>query len=340
MLPREAPGQPSPDPDADPPTRAVDASDPDRLVDRYRTMVRIRAFEEAVAQQFRAGEVHGFVHTSIGQEAAAAGACALLRDGDLLTTTHRGHGHCLARGADPAAMMAELFGRDTGSCRGRGGSMHLAQADLGILGANGIVGAGIPLAVGAALAARAAGEGAVAVTFFGEGAVHTGAFHEGVCLAVAWQVPVVFVCENNQYAEFTRSAGAWNGPPVADRAASYHLPVARADGNDVVAVETALAPLVAAARAGGGPAFAELVTYRVSGHYEGDATPYREAAELERWQAADPIARARAGLEDAGRLPEADRIDAEAAAEIEAAVGAALDAPYPDAGTLLEWVYA
>jgi TPP-dependent pyruvate/acetoin dehydrogenase alpha subunit len=237
-------------------------------------------------------------------------------------------------------MMAELFGRVTGSCRGRGGSMHLAQAELGILGANGIVGAGIPLAVGAALAARARGAGGVAVTFFGEGAVHAGAFHEGMTLAVAWRAPVVFICENNHYAEFTASHGSWNGPTVTARAGSYNMPVVRADGNDVFAVEAAVAPLVEAARAGGGPAFAELVTYRVGGHYEGDATPYRDDAELERWRQADPLLRARAGLTEPRDRSAADEIDREAGEELDAAVRAALEAPYPDPATVLDDVYA
>lgn len=297
-------------------------------------MARIRVFEQAVGQRFRNGDIHGFVHTSIGQEAIAAGVCSLLRDGDYLTTTHRGHGHCLARGADPTAMMAELFGRETGSCRGRGGSMHIAQADLGILGANGIVGAGIPIAVGAALAVRASAAGGVAVSFFGEGAVHSGAFHEAMVLAVAWQAPVVFVCENNHYAEFTPTAGAWNGPTVTSRAASYNLPAITADGNDVFVVEASVGPLIEAARAGGGPQFAELVTYRIGGHYEGDATAYRDEAELALWQAADPLLRA--GVELG---VEADTILEEARQEIEAAVLTALDAPYPDPATVLENVY-
>lgn len=324
-----------------PPTAAVDpAGDVPHLLALYRTMARIRAFEMAVGQRFRNGDVHGFVHTSIGQEAVAAAVCGLLGDGDYLTTTHRGHGHCMARGADPTAMMAELFGRETGSCRGRGGSMHLAQADLGILGANGIVGAGLPIAVGAAMAARAAGHGGIAVAFFGEGAVHTGAFHEALGLAVAWQAPVLFVCENNQYAEFTPSRDAWNGPAVVDRAASYNIPAVQTDGNDVCAVEATVRPLVEAARGGGGPQFAELATYRIGGHYEGDAAPYRDEAEVALWQAADPLLRVRAALTDPADLEAADRIDREAGDEIDAAVAAALAAPYPDPSALLEGVYA
>jgi TPP-dependent pyruvate/acetoin dehydrogenase alpha subunit len=319
---------------------SASAEDGDRLLERYRTMARIRAFEEAVGERFRGGDIHGFVHTSIGQEAAAVGVCATLRDGDYLTTTHRGHGHCIAKGADATAMMAELFGRETGTCHGRGGSMHLAQADLGILGANGIVGAGIPIAVGGGLAAQAAGQGAVAVAFFGEGAVHSGAFHEAVGLAVAWQVPVIFACENNHYAEFTSSHGAWGSPRLVDRAGSYGLPAITVDGNDVLGVEQSLEPLVAAARGGEGPSFVELVTYRMGGHYEGDATPYREDEEVTRWRAADPLTRARLALGALGRIDEADAIDADAHDEIAAAVSEALQAPYPDPSTVLEHVRA
>jgi TPP-dependent pyruvate/acetoin dehydrogenase alpha subunit len=315
--------------------------DPALLVTRFRIMARIRAFELQVGRHFREGNIHGFVHTSIGQEAVAAGVCAALAPTDMITTTHRGHGHCLAKGANPDAMMAELFGRESGTCRGRGGSMHLAQGDLGILGANGIVGAGIPIAVGAGLAAALAGRGAVAVAFFGEGAVHCGAFHEGLVLAVAWQAPVIFICENNGYAEFTRSVGAWGGPEPADRAASYGLPTRVVDGGDVLGVEDAVTPVVESARSGGGPAFLEMRTHRLGGHYEGDSQPYREDDELAQWQALhDPIANVRVVLERSGRADEAAAVVESAEAEMDAAVENALAAPYPDAETLLEYVGA
>lgn len=317
---------------------ATTPADLDRLLERFSLMARIRAFEDRVGRRFRDGEIHGFVHTSIGQEAVAAGSCAPLRRTDMFTTTHRGHGHCLAKGADPVGMMAELFGRETGTCRGHGGSMHLAQADLGILGANGIVGAGIPLAVGAAFAARSRGEGDVALAFFGEGAVNCGAFHEGVVLAVAWQAPVVFVCENNQYAEFTASEGAWGGPQIVARAGSYGLPAASVDGNDVLAVEAAVADAVDGARAGRGPSFLEMRTYRMSGHYEGDAEPYRADDEVEAWRERDPLDRARSVLVGGGRAAEADELLESASAEMDAAVEAALAAPYPDPSTVLEYV--
>jgi TPP-dependent pyruvate/acetoin dehydrogenase alpha subunit len=316
----------------------MDDGDREPLLERLRVMALIRAFEEEVGRQFRAGNVHGFVHTSIGQEAVAAGACVTLGRDDLITTTHRGHGHCLAKGADPEPMMAELFGRATGTCRGRGGSMHLADARLGILGANGIVGAGIPLAVGAALAARLDGSGRVAVAFFGEGAVHSGAFHEGLVLAVAWRAPVIFVCENNQYAEFTRSEEAWGGPGVVERAGGYGIPAASVDGNDVGAVEAAVAAAVDAARSGSGPAFLEMRTYRMGGHYEGDAEAYRAEGEREEWAERDPIARARRRLAEAGVVADAEAAIEGARAEIARAVEGALAAPYPDPATVLEHV--
>ena len=311
----------------------------DVLLARFAVMARIRAFELQVGRCFRDGHIHGFVHTSIGQEAVAAGVCTVLRRTDLITTTHRGHGHCLAKGADPEAMMAELFGRQTGTCHGRGGSMHLADANLGILGANGIVGAGIPIAVGAGLAASAAGEGAVAVALFGEGAVHCGAFHEGLVLAVAWQAPVVFVCENNGYAEFTASAGFWGGPAPADRAASYGLAARSVDGSDVVRVEDAMRTATEAVRAGEGPAFLEMRTHRLAGHYEGDAQEYRDERELERWRGEhDPLARLQAVLEERGHGEAARAVVTSAEAEMDAAVEKALTAPFPEPSTVLDYI--
>lgn len=317
----------------------VHSANDDVLLARFHVMARIRAFEVRVGRSFRDGHIHGFVHTSIGQEAVAAGACAALRPGDLITTTHRGHGHCLAKGADPEAMMAELFGRETGTCRGRGGSMHLAEASLGILGANGIVGAGIPIAVGAGLAAQAAGEGAVAVAFFGEGAVHCGAFHEGTVLAVAWQAPVLLICENNGYAEFTASAGNWGGPDPVARAASYGLVARSVDGSDVVAVEAAVRDVVEAARAGQGPGFLEMRTQRLGGHYEGDAQEYRDEGELQRWRDEhDPLAQLQAVLEERGRGEPARAAVASAEAEMDTAVEKALAAPFPESSTVLDYI--
>lgn len=304
------------------------------LTDMYAVMARIRSFEERVGRHFRDGDIHGFVHTSIGQEAVAVGACGSLEQADAITTTHRGHGHCLAKGADPTAMFAELFGRATGLCSGRGGSMHIADPALGILGANGIVAAGIPLAVGAAMAARGLDDGRVAVAFFGEGAVHAGAFHEAVTLAVAWQVPVLFVCENNGYAEFTRS-GSWGGPELTDRVGGYGMAAESIDGGDPVAVREAVGERVRHARSGGGPSFLEARTVRFGGHFEGDAQAYRSEEEMAQRERHDPLARAR----DAVGADVADSLVADAEREMDEAVAAALQAPYPDAAGVDDFVY-
>jgi TPP-dependent pyruvate/acetoin dehydrogenase alpha subunit len=305
------------------------------LRDLYETMARIRAFEERVAKHFRDGDIHGFVHVSIGQEAVAAGACAALEHDDLITTTHRGHGHCIAKGADPERMFAELFGRATGLCGGKGGSMHIADPGLGILGANGIVGAGIPLATGAGLAARVLGDGRVALAFFGEGAVHCGAFHEGVTLAVAWSLPVLFVCENNGYAEFTRS-DAWGGPPLIARAESYGLSAVAVAGDDPIAVQRAVAEGAARARRGEGPSFVEARAVRFAGHYEGDPQEYRSEEEIAAREQHDPLLLSRDGLGEEA----ADQLRQAAEEEMAAAVAAALDAPYPDPDSVTDDVYA
>src|SRR5581483_6403877 len=236
---------------------------------RYRRMVRIRRFEERVSVLYRDGEVPGFVHLSIGQEASAVGATWPLREADVITSTHRGHGHCVAKGLDPSGMFAELMARDAGTNRGRGGSMHIADPSLGIFGANGIVAAGLPIAVGAAVASRQRGDDAVTVAFFGDGAVAAGAFHEAVNLAAVWHLPVVFFCEHNGYAEFS-AAAAQHAAPLAQRAAGYGVDFVALDGNDVVATASAMVDMVAAIRAGGGPVIVEAVTYRHHGHYEGD----------------------------------------------------------------------
>jgi TPP-dependent pyruvate/acetoin dehydrogenase alpha subunit len=313
----------------------------DTRLEDFRSMARIRAFEERVSRYFREGKIPGFVHVSIGQEAIAAGVCGALEDRDFITTTHRGHGHCLAKGADPVGMMAELFGREGGTCRGRGGSMHIADPSLGILGANGIVAAGMPLAVGAALSALRQGTGAVAVAFSGEGSVHSGAFHEAAALAVLWQVPMIFVIENNHFSEFTYSDGMWRGSPLLDRALGYGMDSAvRIDGNDVVAVREAAESAIASCRAGGGPVLIEALTYRIHGHYEGDAVPYRDADEFAKWQALDPLQRTLADLTEAGQRDDAQRRLDDAGTEMDRAVELGLASPYPDASTVLEDVYA
>jgi 2-oxoisovalerate dehydrogenase E1 component len=258
------------------------------VVEMHRRMLVIRGFEERVAALYRDGEVPGFVHLSIGQEAAAVGACWPLGDHDVITSTHRGHGHCLAKGLDALGMFAELMGKDAGTNRGRGGSMHIADPTIGIFGANGIVGAGLPIAVGAATAAQLRGDGSVAVAFFGDGAVAHGTFHEAVNLAVVWRLPVVFFCENNGYAEFS-PASAQHAAPLERRAAGYGVDHVAVDGNDVVATAAAMGSAVEAARAGRGPVIVEAATYRWHGHYEGDPERYRAADEVREWQARDPL---------------------------------------------------
>src|SRR4051794_14970079 len=233
----------------------------------YRRMVLIREFEQHVAALYRDGEVPGFVHLSTGQEAAAVGACWPLRPADVITSTHRGHGHCIAKGLDPLGMFAELMAKEQGTNRGRGGSMHIADPAIGIFGANGIVGAGLPIAVGAAAASQLRADDAVAVAFFGDGAVAHGTFHEAVNLAAVWRVPVIFFCENNGYAEFS-PASAQHAASLERRAAGYGVDYVAVDGNDVVATAAAMQDVVAAVRAGRGPAIVEAATYRWHGHYE------------------------------------------------------------------------
>jgi TPP-dependent pyruvate/acetoin dehydrogenase alpha subunit len=317
----------------------AEVTDP-RLED-LREMARIRAFETRVARQFRDGEIPGFVHVSIGQEAVARGVCSVLGEHDYITTTHRGHGHCIAKGADPNAMMAELFGRATGTCGGKGGSMHIADPRFGILGANGIVAAGLPIAVGAALAARRRGGGAVAVAFAGEGSVHGGPFHEALTLAVLWSAPVVFVIENNQFSEFTRSEEIWRGASLVKRALDYGLQGAeRVDGNDVAAVREATARAVATAREGAGPSLIEALTYRVHGHYEGDATPYRDEEEFRQWLDRDPLELLARVLREEGLGAEVEAALAAPEEEMDRAVEQGLAADYPPQSALLEDVYA
>jgi 2-oxoisovalerate dehydrogenase E1 component len=293
------------------------------LLELYRRMLVIRGFEERVSALYRDGEVHGFVHLSIGQEAAAVGACWPLGRHDVITSTHRGHGHVLAKGLEPPAMFAELMGKEEGSNRGRGGSMHMADPQFGIFGANGIVAAGLPIAAGAATAAQLRGNGSVAVAFFGDGAVAAGAFHEAVNLAAVWRLPVVFFCENNGYAEFS-PAPTQHAAPLERRAAGYGVDYRAVDGNDVVATASVMGGVVSAVRAGGGPAIVEATTYRRHGHYEGDPERYRSAEEVQEWEERDPL------LLHARRLRSAGVSD-DAIAALEAAVSRDLDAAVEEA---------
>ncbi|HEU4657479.1 MAG TPA: thiamine pyrophosphate-dependent dehydrogenase E1 component subunit alpha [Capillimicrobium sp.] len=263
--------------------------DAEVLVGLYERMLLIRRFEERASEYRLAGHIPGFLHPCIGQEASAVGTCAALRPDDVILSTHRGHGHMLARGADPGRMYAELYARTEGYNRSKGGSLHMIDTELGFLGANGIVGGGIPIAGGAALQQKRRGQGGVAVSFFGDGAVNQGAFHEVLNLCSLWKLPAIFVCENNLYGEFTSQAEQAPVPDVADRAAAYAMPGVIADGNDVLDVREKVLEAVGRARAGDGPTLVECKTYRHRGHYEGDMCTYRPEGELEQWLERDPI---------------------------------------------------
>ena len=307
----------------------------------HRTMVRIRVFESRVTELFVAGQLPGFVHTYLGQEAIAAAVCESLRTDDYITSTHRGHGHAIAKGMRTDRLMAELFGRETGANRGRGGSMHVADFSLGMLGANGIVGGGFGIAAGAGLSALHRGSGQVAVCFFGDGGTNKGSFHETLNFASVKALPVVFVCENNQYAQFTAIARTSAVDDLASRAAAYAMPGSTVDGNDAGAVFAATGSAIETARGGGGPALLICVTYRHGGHYVGDAEVYRSAAEVEEWRAADPITRLESALIGAGRLDvaEIESVWEEARAETAAAEEFAVASPDPPPETALRYVY-
>lgn len=316
--------------------------DKEKLVWMYRKMVEIRTFESKVAELFAAGKIPGFVHLYIGEEAVAVGACANLKDTDFITSTHRGHGHCIAKGGRMDLMMAELFGKETGYCKGKGGSMHIADVEIGILGANGIVGGGLGIAPGAGLSAKMRGTDQVTICFFGDGASNQTTFHEGINLASAWKLPVIFVCENNQYGISLHQSKHQNINDVADRATAYGIPGVVIDGNDVMAVYEAVGEAVKRARAGEGPTLIECKTYRWRGHFEGDPQVYRSQEEIEEWKAKDPIPRFEALLAEMGVLTaeEAEAIKKEVAAEVEAAVEFAEKSPEPAPEAALEDLYA
>jgi TPP-dependent pyruvate/acetoin dehydrogenase alpha subunit len=311
----------------------VTAPTPDQLRGALRLMWRIRAMEEHVGRLKRAGEVHGLIHLSVGQEGVAAAVCGQLRDDDVVYSGHRAHGHTLAKGAPLMALMAELMGRVDGLCKGLGGSMHLVDAEHGMLGATGVVGGNIPMALGSALAARTRGSDAVAVVFFGDGAVQAGQFTESVNIATLWKLPVVFVCENNGFAEFSPRSAHTNVERVSDVVAPYELPRETVDGNEVAAVWTVFGRLLADVRAGEGPALLECLTYRLRGHYEGDPDRYREAVSKAEWQEKDPILRLQRNGAADGWLSDGEPAELEAAAraEVEEAVVAAQRSPFPDA---------
>jgi acetoin:2,6-dichlorophenolindophenol oxidoreductase subunit alpha len=300
-----------------------------------RTMWRIRLFEERVGQLKRADEVHGLIHLSVGQEGVAAGVCTQLNPDDAIYSGHRAHGHAIAAGAPPDRMMAELMGRVDGLCKGLGGSMHLVDAEHGLMGATGVVGGNIPMALGSALAARMGDGQQVAVVFFGDGAVQAGHFNESINLATLWELPVIFVCENNGFAEFTPRSAHTTVERVSDVVAPYGLTRETIDGNDAVAVWETFGEFLASARAGQGPLLLECLTHRLRGHYEGDPAHYRQALEAEDWQAKDPILRLQRFLEI-----ETDEIERQAQAEVEAAVEFARASPFPPADLVAELTYA
>ncbi len=305
-------------------------------------MHRIRRFEEAAEDSYIRGLSYGTMHLSIGQEATAVGMCAPLSDADYITSTHRGHGHCIAKGAELTPMFAEFLGRETGYCKGRGGSMHIAEPAKGNLGANGIVAGGLPIAVGAALSAKKRRTGAVAVAFFGDGANNEGAFHEAMNLASIWKLPVVFVCENNQYAMSTAMERATAVANVADRASAYGVPGVMVDGNDFAAVAAAAFEATDRARAGDGPTLIEAKTYRTRGHSRSDRNRYRTREEIDAWTARDPIARFEKEILAFGLAGEGEvkAIAAEVEKEMAEAVAAASASPWPSVADLTRDVYS
>ena len=314
----------------------------DTLLEMYRRMVRIREFELASIDLFKRGQVKGAVHPYIGQEASGVGVCMALRQDDLIAGTHRSHGHNLAKGADSKRMMAEILGKETGYCKGRGGSMHIAAFETGSLGALAVVGAGIPLAVGAALAFKMKGEDRVAVPFTGDAGSNTGNWHEGVNMASIWNLPVVFALENNHYGVSTNIEYSTNVDDLSIRAQSYGIPGVRVDGFDVVAVYEAAVAAVERARRGEGPTLLVTESYRFEGHYAGEPEVYRERSEVAEWRKNDPIPRFRKQLIENGSASEAelDAIDAEIKQEMVEAVKFAQESPQPDPATAMDYIYA
>jgi pyruvate dehydrogenase E1 component alpha subunit len=313
----------------------------ERMLRIYSMMNDIRKFEEKALSLFEANKLRGSVHLYIGQEAIAATVCSRLSDQDMITSTHRGHGHCLAKGAEPGRAMAELMGKATGYCKGRGGSMHIADLTKGNLGANAIVGGGIPIAVGGALAAKMKGTGQVAVAFFGDGASNQGTFHEAINLAAVWKLPVVFVCENNEFGISVHVSESTSVKDISDRAAGYGIPGESVDGNDVFAIDEAFGKALERAKSGGGPTLIECKTYRWLGHWTGDPQVYRTREQVEAWKKKDPIKRLREHLvakklSDTGAL---DAIEEASRRKIDEAADFAMNSPDPDPSTVMDDVY-
>ena len=314
---------------------------PGLALDIHRTMVRIRVFESRVEELFKAGKLPGFVHTYIGQEAIAAGVCAALNRDDYITSTHRGHGHAIAKGMELGPIMAELYGKATGACRGRGGSMHVADFSVGMLGANGIVAGGLGIAAGAAFSARYRGTRQVAVGFFGDGGINKGTFHEALNFAATHRLGVVFVCENNQYAQFTSRLRTTSVKDLSVRASAYGIPGVTVDGNDAAATYREASEAAGRAREGGGPTLLNMETYRFGGHYVGDAEVYRASAEVDAQRQADPMLRWERTLTDEGLITAGlgEAVWVEAGEEVSAAVRFAEESPYPEGSTALENVF-
>ena len=315
----------------------------DVVVDIYTRILRIRRFEEEVARLFRQGQLPGFVHLYIGEEAVAAGVCAALTDEDTIISTHRGHGHVIAKGGDIKRMMAELFGKSTGYCKGKGGSMHIADFDIGMLGAIGIVGGGLPIAVGAGLSAWYTNSDRVSLCFFGDGAANEGSFHESLNLASTLTLPVVFVCENNQYGEFTPAANAMNIENIADRAVGYGIPGVVADGVDALEMYRVASAAVQRARNGGGPTLIEAKTHRRGSHAEGEEAflggqTYRDEAETAAAQANDPLLLLHTYVSENNILPanQLEALDAQITLAVQEAVEAARNSPEPAIETIFE----
>ncbi len=311
------------------------------LIEIYRKMFKIRSFEERVFELYAQNLVPGTIHLYVGEEAVAVGVCSSLRKDDFITSTHRGHGHCIAKGADPKGIMAEILGKKTGHCKGKGGSMHIADFKVGMLGATAVVGAGLPIAMGAGLSIKLRGKDNVAACFFGDGASNQGTFHEAINMSAIWRLPVVFVCENNIYAMGTRQSTVMLVENIADRAVAYGIPGFVVDGNDVLAVYKAASKAVEKARKGDGPSLIECKTYRHKGHSRIDPAKYRPKEEVEKWLRKDPVKQFKKKLLEGNVLTETDieRIEKEVLAEIEEAVDFAMESPYPDQEEALEDVY-
>ena len=313
----------------------------EKLVEMYRKMLEIRSFEERVFELYAQNLVPGTIHLYGGEEAVAVGVCSNLRKDDYITSTHRGHGHCIAKGAEPKRVMAEILGKQTGYCKGKGGSMHIADFSVGMLGATAVVGAGIPIAMGAGLSIKLRGTDQVVACFFGDGASNQGTFHEAINMAAVWKLPVIFVCENNLYAMGTRQSIVVLIGNIADRAVAYGIPGIAVDGNDVLAVHEATREAVERARKGEGPTLIECKTYRHKGHSRIDPAKYRPKEEVEEWLRKDPIRRFKEKLLQKNVLMEAEiqQVKKEILTEIEEAVKFATESPYPAPEGALEDVY-